>query len=154
MPPYHGGGEMIEQVTFEKTTFAAPPARLKPARPTSPARSASVPRSITSPLSGSDAISAYENELLAYGTAALQAVEGLTLIGTAEHKAAVFSFTLDGIHPYDMSPVLDHEGIAIRTGHHCTQPVMDRFGLPATVRASLFVLQYQSRDRLPRLGTR
>ncbi len=137
MPPYQGGGEMIEQVTFEKTTFAAAPTRFEAGTPhiAGAIGLAAALNYVTA--IGFDKIVTYENELLAYGTEALQAVEGLTLIGTAEHKAAVFSFTLDGIHPYDMSPVLDHEGIAIRTGHHCTQPVMDKFAIPATVRASL-----------------
>jgi cysteine desulfurase/selenocysteine lyase len=86
---------------------------------------------------GLDRIAAYEAALLAYGTARLREVRGLKLIGTARDKAGVLSFTLDGVHPHDVGTILDQEGIAVRVGHHCAQPVMDRFGVPATVRASL-----------------
>jgi cysteine desulfurase/selenocysteine lyase len=86
---------------------------------------------------GLEAIATYERELLAYASAALESVPGLRLIGTAPHKACVLSFVLDGIHPHDIGTILDQEGIALRTGHHCAQPVMQRFGVPATARASL-----------------
>jgi len=84
-----------------------------------------------------EAIGAYEHELLDYGTQALSEIPGLELVGTAREKAAVLSFTLEGIHPHDVGTILDQDGIAVRTGHHCAQPVMDRFGIPATARASL-----------------
>ena len=89
---------------------------------------------------------AYEKELLAYGTAALSEVPGLRLIGTAKEKAGVLSFVLDGIHPHDVGTIVDQEGVAIRTGHHCTQPLMRRFGIPATARASLAM--YNTREEL------
>jgi cysteine desulfurase/selenocysteine lyase len=86
---------------------------------------------------GLDAIADHERELLAYGTAALQALPGVRLIGTAPQKASILSFVVDGVHPHDIGTIVDQEGVAIRTGHHCAQPVMDRFGVPATARASL-----------------
>jgi cysteine desulfurase/selenocysteine lyase len=86
---------------------------------------------------GLDAIAAHEHELLAYGTRLLSDLPGLRLVGTARRKAGVLSFVLEGVHPHDVGTVLDHEGIAVRTGHHCAQPVMDRYGIPATTRASL-----------------
>jgi len=98
---------------------------------------------------GMDAIGAYEEELLDYGTGALREVPRLTIIGEARHKASVLSFVLEGIHPHDVGTVLDQEGIAVRTGHHCAQPVMDRFGVPATVRASLAL--YNTREDIDRL---
>jgi cysteine desulfurase/selenocysteine lyase len=137
MPPYQGGGEMIESVRFEKTDFAAPPARFEAGTPhiAGAIGFGAAARYLQSiDRAGAEA---HEHELLAHGTRRLSAIEGLTLIGTAEDKAAVLSFTIDGMHPYDLSPLLDHRGIAVRTGHHCTQPLMERFGVSATVRASL-----------------
>ncbi len=149
MPPYHGGGEMIEQVKFTGTTFAQPPAKFEAGTPNIAGAIALGAAIDYVQAIGFDAITAHEKQLLDYGTAALQSVDGLKLIGAAPDKAAVFSFTLDGIHPYDMSPVLDHEAVAIRTGHHCTQPVMDRFGIPATVRASAAF--YNTTDEIDKL---
>jgi cysteine desulfurase / selenocysteine lyase len=137
MPPYQGGGDMIMKVTFEKTTFQAPPHRFEAGTP-----------AITEVLGlgaaidylkqvGLDRIAAHEAGLLAYGTAVLSEVPGLKLIGTAAHKGAILSFTLDGVHPHDIGTLLDEDGIAIRAGHHCAQPTMDRFGVPATARASM-----------------
>ena len=137
MPPYQGGGDMISSVTFEKTTYndSAVQVRSRHAR-TSRAASAWARRSITCNEIGMDKIAAHEHELLVYGTEALAAIPGLRLIGTAQEKAAVLSFVIEGIHPHDIGTVLDQAGIAVRTGHHCAQPVMDRFDVPATTRAS------------------
>ncbi|MEO7427166.1 MAG: cysteine desulfurase [Fibrobacteria bacterium] len=137
MPPYQGGGDMIMKVTFEKTTFQDPPHRFEAGTP-----------AITEVVGlgaavdylkkvGLGPIAAHEHALLEYGTAALKDVPGLRLIGTAAGKGAILSFTLDGVHPHDIGTLLDEDGIAIRAGHHCAQPTMDRFGVPATARASL-----------------
>jgi cysteine desulfurase/selenocysteine lyase len=99
---------------------------------------------------GLDAIAAYEHELLEYGTRALSAIPGLRLVGTARAKASILSFVVDGIHPHDLGTILDREGIAVRTGHHCAQPVMDRFGVPATARASLGL--YNTRSEIDALA--
>ena len=137
MPPYQGGGEQIKSVTFEKTIYNDLPYKFEAGTPhisggIGLGAAIDYVESI-----GHDAIEAYEAELLAYGTERLAGVERLRPIGTARHKAGVLSFTLEGIHPHDVGTILDTEGIAIRTGHHCAQPVMDRFGVPATARASL-----------------
>ncbi len=99
---------------------------------------------------GIEAIAAHEGDLLRYGTEVLSAIPGLRIVGTAKHKASVLSFVLEGIHPHDIGTVLDYEGIAVRTGHHCAQPVMDRYGLPATARASLAA--FNTREELDALG--
>ena len=138
MPPYQGGGEQIKSVTFEKTIYNDLPYKFEAGTPhIAGGIGLGTPPSITSSRLAHDAIEAYEAELLAYGTERLAGVERLRPIGTARHKAGVLSFTLEGIHPHDVGTILDTEGIAIRTGHHCAQPVMDRFGVPATARASL-----------------
>jgi cysteine desulfurase/selenocysteine lyase len=137
MPPYQGGGSMIETVRFEKTTYADIPQRFEAGTPDiGGVAGFGAALDYVSGL-GLDAIESHERELLAYATAALADVPGLRLIGTAAQKAAVISFSLDGVHPHDVGSILDHEGIAVRTGHHCAQPVMEHFGVPATVRASL-----------------
>ncbi len=137
MPPYQGGGDMIMRVTFAKTTYQAPPHRFEAGTP---------PIAEVLGLgvavdwlrrTGLDKINAHEHALLEYGTAVLQDVPGLKLIGTAPGKGAILSFTLDGVHPHDIGTLLDEDGIAIRAGHHCAQPTMDRFGVPATARASI-----------------
>jgi cysteine desulfurase/selenocysteine lyase len=137
MPPFHGGGDMISRVTFEKTTYKRPPSKFEAGTPhvAGAVGLAAALRYVTD--LGLSRIAAHEAELLAYGTEALAAVPGLRLIGTAPEKAAVLSFVLDGIHPHDIGTVLDREGVAIRAGHHCTQPLMDRFGVTGTARASL-----------------
>jgi cysteine desulfurase/selenocysteine lyase len=99
---------------------------------------------------GMERIQAWERELLAYGTEALRAIDGVRLIGTARDKASILSFVIDGIHPHDIGTIVDREGVAIRTGHHCAQPVMDRLGIPATARASLAM--YNTREDLDRLA--
>ena len=137
MPPYQGGGEMIRSVTFEKTTYNVIPHKFEAGTPNiAGAIGLGAAIDYVSGI-GLDRIAAYERELLRYGTERLSSVPGLRLIGTAKEKAGILSFTLGDIHPHDIGTILDSEGIAIRAGHHCTQPVMDRFGIPATARASL-----------------
>jgi len=136
MPPYQGGGDMIRSVTFEKTTFNDLPYKFEAGTPNIAGGIAfGAALDYVSRL-GLTAIAQHEHDLLAYATAALSEIAGLTIVGTAREKAGVLSFVLEGVHPHDIGTVLDREGIAIRTGHHCAQPVMDRFGLPATARAS------------------
>ena len=136
MPPYQGGGDMISSVTFEKTTYNKLPYKFEAGTPhVSGAIGLGAALDYVNGL-GIGEIAAHEEELLAYATAALSAVPDIRLIGTAPHKAGVVSFVMDGIHPHDIGTILDQEGIAVRTGHHCAQPVMQRFNVPATVRAS------------------
>lgn len=149
MPPYQGGGDMIRTVTFEKTTYDDIPRKFEAGTPN---------------IAGGIALGAaidylmqfdrkeladYENELLVYGTEKLSQIEGLKIIGTAKEKASVISFVIDGIHPYDIGTIIDTDGIAIRTGHHCTQPIMQRFNLPATARASFAF--YNTKDEIDKL---
>jgi cysteine desulfurase/selenocysteine lyase len=137
MPPYQGGGEMISSVTFEKTTYNVVPNKFEAGTPhVAGAVGLSAAIDYLSSLDR-EAVEAYEHELLSYATNALREISGLRIIGTAREKAGVISFVLDGVHPHDIGTIVDQEGIAIRTGHHCAQPVMDRFGVPATARASL-----------------
>jgi cysteine desulfurase/selenocysteine lyase len=137
MPPWQGGGDMIASVTFEKTTYNALPHKFEAGTPNiAAAIGLGAAIDYVSGL-GAANLAAYEHALLAYGTERLSSVPGLRIVGTAREKAGVLSFVLDGIHPHDVGTVLDYEGIAVRTGHHCAQPVMDRYGLPATARASL-----------------
>ena len=137
MPPYQGGGDMIKTVTFEKTTYADLPYKFEAGTPNIAGGIGLGAAVDYLGHIGLDRIAAYEHELLLYGTEALGRIPGLRIIGTAREKAAVLSFVIDGIHPHDIGTVLDRLGIAVRTGHHCAQPVMDRFGVPATTRASL-----------------
>lgn len=137
MPPYQGGGDMIRSVTFEKTIYNELPYKFEAGTPhISGAIGLGAALDYVSQI-GIDRVTAHERELLAYGTEALRAIPGLRLIGTAREKAGVLSFVLEGVHPHDVGTVLDRDGIAVRTGHHCAQPVMNRFGVPATTRASL-----------------
>ena len=136
MPPWQGGGDMIRSVTFEKTTFNALPYKFEAGTPNIAGGIAFGAALDYVSGVGLDRIAAHEHDLLAYATEQVSAIEGLRIVGTAREKAGVLSFVLDGAHPHDIGTVLDREGIAIRTGHHCAQPVMDRFGLPATARAS------------------
>ena len=136
MPPWQGGGDMIRSVTFEKTTYNILPYKFEAGTPNI-AGAIGLGAAIDYIGSlGIDTIEAHENDLLAYATQRLTAIPGLRVIGTAAQKAAVLSFTLGGVHPHDVGTVLDGEGIAVRTGHHCAQPVMDFFRVPATSRAS------------------
>ena len=137
MPPYQGGGDMIKTVTLEKTTYADLPYKFEAGTPNIAGGIGLGAAVDYLNHIGLDRIAAYEHELLVYGTQALEQIPGLRMIGTAREKAAVLSFVIEGIHPHDIGTVLDRMGIAVRTGHHCAQPVMDRFGVPATTRASL-----------------
>jgi cysteine desulfurase/selenocysteine lyase len=136
LPPYQGGGDMIKTVTFAKTTYAEPPAKFEAGTPNI-AGAVGLGAAIDY-LRGLDweAVQAHERDLLAYATERLGALPEVELVGTAAHKASVVSFTVRGVHAHDVGTIVDQEGVAIRTGHHCTQPVMDFFGVPATARAS------------------
>lgn len=137
MPPFFGGGEMIRTVSFDGTVFADPPHKFEAGTPNI-AGFIGLGAAIDYVGSvGMDRIQAYEAELLAYATAALDRVPGLRLFGRAPHKAAVLSFLIDGVHAHDLATLLDYEGVAVRSGHHCAHPLMQRFGVPATARASL-----------------
>ncbi|HTZ74536.1 MAG TPA: cysteine desulfurase [Candidatus Aquilonibacter sp.] len=150
MPPYQGGGDMISSVTFEKTTYNKLPYKFEAGTPDI-AGVIGLGAAIDYVTDvGMDAIEAYEHELLGYATEKLSAVPGVRLIGTAAQKAGVLSFVLNDIHPHDIGTILDQEGIAIRTGHHCSQPVMDRFDIPATARASLAI--YNTREDIDALA--
>lgn len=137
MPPYQGGGSMIRTVTFEKTTYAEPPARFEAGTPDiAGVIGLGTAVDYLSKI-GMPAIEAWEQELLVYATERLSEIPQLRLIGTAPKKAAVLSFVIEGAHPHDVGSILDQQGVAIRAGHHCAQPVMERYGIPATARASL-----------------
>ncbi len=137
MRPYQGGGDMIRSVTFEKTEYNTIPFKFEAGTPNiAGAIGLGAAIDYLNDI-GMDNIAAYEHELLAYGTTALSDIPGVRLIGTAKEKASVLSFVIEGVHPHDVGTILDREGIAVRTGHHCAQPVMDRFNVPATTRASL-----------------
>ncbi|MBI2930829.1 MAG: cysteine desulfurase [Planctomycetes bacterium] len=150
MPPYQGGGEMILSVTFEKTVYNKVPHKFEAGTPhiEGVIGLGAALDAVTE--IGLDAVAAHERDLLEYGTKTLLAIPGLRLIGTAREKAAVLSFVIEGIHPHDIGTILDQEGIAIRTGHHCAQPVMERFGVPATARASFGL--YNTRAEIDALG--
>jgi len=150
MSPYQGGGEMIRSVTFEKTIYNDLPHKFEAGTPHIAGGIAMEAAVDYVNAVGRDRIAAYEAELLAYGTELLSQVEGLRLIGTAREKVGVLSFTLDAAHPHDIGTILDMEGVAIRTGHHCAQPVMQRYGVPATARASLAF--YNTREELDALA--
>lgn len=150
MDPYQTGGDMIESVTFEKTTYAKPPAKFEAGTP-----------AIAEILGfgtaldyleglGMDQIARYEQELLEYATKKLEAIPGLRIIGEAQEKASLISFVLEGIHPHDVGTVLNEEGIAVRAGHHCAQPTMKRFRIPATTRASFAF--YNTREEIDALA--
>ncbi|HVF10726.1 MAG TPA: cysteine desulfurase [Abditibacteriaceae bacterium] len=136
MPPYQGGGDMISSVTFEKTLYNALPYKFEAGTPNIAGTiGLGAALDYVSAL-GLQKIGAYEDTLLSYATEAVEGIEGLRIIGTAREKAGALSFVLEGVHPHDIGTILDSEGIAIRTGHHCAQPLMQRFGIPATARAS------------------
>ncbi len=136
MPPYQGGGDMIKRVTFEKTEFADIPGRFEAGTPhIAGAYGLAAAIDYVSAI-GMQAIAAHERELLDYATARLQEINSLRFIGIADDKAGIVSFELDGVHAHDIGTILDREGIAVRVGHHCAQPLMDRFGITGTVRAS------------------
>ncbi|HET9869340.1 MAG TPA: cysteine desulfurase, partial [bacterium] len=149
MPPYQGGGDMIATVTFEKTTYKKAPYKFEAGTPNIAGGVALTAALDYVTALGFEAIEAQERDLLAYGTERLSRVPGLRIIGTAREKAGVISFTLGEVHPHDIGTILDRQGVAIRAGHHCAQPVMDRFGVPATARAS-FAL-YNTREEVDAL---
>jgi cysteine desulfurase/selenocysteine lyase len=136
MVPYQTGGDMIQSVSFEKTTFAPPPRRFEAGTPpiVEVIGLGEALRYVSE--IGMDAIGRYEHALLVESTEKLSAIPQVRIIGTAPEKAAVVSFVIDGVHPHDIGTLLDEEGIAVRAGHHCAQPVMERYGVPATARAS------------------
>jgi cysteine desulfurase / selenocysteine lyase len=139
MPPYQGGGDMISSVTFEKTTYNKLPYKFEAGTPDiAGVIGLGAALSYVNGL-GIENIAAHEHELLAYATEKISAIPGVDLIGTAKERAGVISFVVEGVHPHDVGTILDQDGIAIRTGHHCSQPVMERFGIPATARASFAV---------------
>jgi len=146
MQPYQGGGEMIRSVTFEKTTFSDIPTRFEAGTPNIAGAIGLAAACDYLTKLGLDRIAAYEHDLLEYATQAIGGVPGVRFIGTAQKKAAVISFVLSDIHAHDLGTILDHDGIAIRSGHHCAQPVMDRFGVPATARVSLAF--YNTREEI------
>jgi cysteine desulfurase/selenocysteine lyase len=136
MPPYQGGGDMIRSVTFEKTTYAPIPAKFEAGTPNIAGVAgfgAAIDYMQALPW---DQVAAHEQDLLVYAVEQLCDIPGLSLVGTAHHKASVVSFVLEGVHPHDVGTIVDQEGVAVRTGHHCTQPVMEFMGVPATTRAS------------------
>ena len=137
MPPYQAGGEMIRSVTFEETLYNTLPNKFEAGTPNIAGAIGLGAAIDYIGTIGMDEILVYESELLQYGTDRLSGIEGLKIIGTADKKGSVISFIMEGVHPHDIGTILDAEGIAIRTGHHCAQPLMDRFGVPATARASL-----------------
>ena len=149
MPPLIGGGGMIASVTFEKTTYAGIPARFEAGTPDIVGGVGLGAAVEYLEQIGMHAIERHERELLGYATDALERVPGLRLYGSAPHKAAVLAFTVDGVHPHDVGTILDAEGVAVRAGHHCAQPLMLRFGVPAMVRASLAL--YNTRDDVDQL---
>jgi cysteine desulfurase/selenocysteine lyase len=136
MPPWQGGGDMIRTVTFEKTTWNDLPYKFEAGTPHIAGMIGLGAAIDYVSAIGMDTISQYEAGLLEYATAAASTIKGLRIIGTAKQKASILSFVLDGIHPHDLGTILDHHGVAIRTGHHCAMPVMDRYAIPATARAS------------------
>jgi cysteine desulfurase/selenocysteine lyase len=149
MPPYMGGGEMIKNVTFEKTTYNDLPYKFEAGTP-----------NIADVIAfreaigfiqdiGKDVIAAHENDLLQHASGRLSALPWVKLIGTAAHKVSVQSFIIEGIHPFDIGQMLDARGIAVRTGHHCTQPLMDAFGIEGTVRASFAI--YNTKEEIDQL---
>jgi cysteine desulfurase/selenocysteine lyase len=151
MPPWQGGGDMILSVTFEKTKYNQIPHKFEAGTPhIEGVICLGEALDYVTGSVGLDAIHAYEQEVLEYGTRVLSQVPGLRMIGTAREKAGVLSFDLKGVHPHDIGTILDQEGIAIRTGHHCAQPVMERFGVPATARASLAL--YNTKEEMDALA--
>jgi cysteine desulfurase/selenocysteine lyase len=150
MPPFLGGGDMIASVTFEKSTWNVLPYKFEAGTPHIAGAIGLHAALDYIDAIGLDAIGAHERELTAYATDVLQAIPGIRLIGTSPEKSSIVSFVMDGVHPHDIGTIVDREGVAIRTGHHCAQPVMERFGVPATARAS--IAMYNTREEIDRLG--
>lgn len=149
MPPYQGGGEMIKDVSFEKTTYNDIPYKFEAGTPNIGDVIAFNEAIQFVNKYGKEAMAAHEAELLAYGTEKLSEIKGLRIIGTAKEKVSVISFLIDNVHPFDIGQMLDARGVAVRTGHHCTQPLMDRLGIEGTVRASFAV--YNTKEEIDRM---
>ncbi len=149
MPPWQSGGEMIDKVTFEKTTFNELPFKFEPGTPNVDGMIGLESSIHFLESLGLENIKKAEDELLAYGTEKLSAIKGLKIIGTADKKASVISFLLDDIHPFDAGTIIDHMGVAVRTGNHCAQPIMDKIGIPGTIRASISI--YNTKEDIDRL---
>jgi len=149
LPPYQGGGEMIKEVTFEKTTYADLPHKFEAGTPNIAGGIAFGVAIDYLNTIGFDIIANYEKELLDYGTKKLLAIEGLRIYGTSPHKTSVISFNIEGLHPYDIGSIIDKLGIAVRTGHHCAQPIMDFYKIPGTVRASFSF--YNTKEEIDKL---
>jgi cysteine desulfurase/selenocysteine lyase len=149
MPPYQGGGDMIRSVTFERTLYNETPHKFEAGTPNIEGALGMDEALAYLTTVGLDRIAAHEHELLAYGTAALSDIRGLRITGTARHKAGILSFVVDNIHAHDLGTILDQDGVAIRAGHHCCQPLMARLGVPATARASLAL--YNTREEIDSL---
>ena len=151
MPPFHGGGDMILQVTFEKTTYNELPYRFEAGTPNIADVIGLREAILYIQQIGMDKIAAWEKALLDYATRKVEAIDGVRIIRTAPHKASVLSFVIDGVHPHDIGTFMDHDGVAIRAGHHCAQPVMDRLGVDATARASFAF--YNTTEEIDRMAT-
>lgn len=149
MPPYMGGGEMIDQVSFEKTTYSDIPFKFEAGTPNVEATIGLEAAIQFLEQYGMENIKSSENELLDYAQTQLEMIEGLRIFGQADHKASVVSFLLDGIHPFDAGTIIDHMGVAVRTGHHCAQPLMDKFEIPGTIRASFSI--YNTKEEVDKL---
>jgi cysteine desulfurase/selenocysteine lyase len=149
MPPYQGGGDMIRSVTFERTLYNEVPYKFEAGTPNIAGAVGLATALDYVSAAGLDRVAAEEHELLGYGTNALSEIPGLRLTGTAPRKAGILSFVMDDVHPHDIGTILDRDGVAIRAGHHCCQPLMARLGVPATVRASLAL--YNTREDLDAL---
>lgn len=149
MPPFMGGGEMIDQVSFEKTSYNEIPFKFEAGTPNVEAMLGLEAAIQFLEQNGLENIKKSEDQLLNYAHEQLKQIEGLTIFGQADNKASVISFLLDGIHPFDAGTIMDHMGVAVRTGHHCAQPLMDKFGIPGTIRASLSI--YNTKDDINRL---
>jgi cysteine desulfurase / selenocysteine lyase len=150
MPPYQGGGDMISSVTFERTLYNVLPYKFEAGTPNIAGAIGLAAAIEYVEAVGLDRIGAHEDDLVTYGTEALAAIAGLRLTGTAAHKAGILAFVVDRVHPHDVGTILDRDGVAIRTGHHCCQPLMDRLGVPATARASLAL--YNTREEIDALA--
>ncbi len=146
LPPYQGGGDMIDKVSFEKTTYNVLPFKFEAGTPHISGGIALAEAFRYLDQFDHEALMAHENELITYAEEQLLMIDGLRIIGTAKHKTSVASFVVDGMHPFDIGTLLDKQGIAVRTGHHCTQPLMDRFNIPGTVRASFAF--YNTREEI------
>ncbi|MGH2647715.1 MAG: aminotransferase class V-fold PLP-dependent enzyme, partial [Ginsengibacter sp.] len=149
MPPFMGGGEMIKEVTFEKTTYANLPYKYEAGTPNIADTVALKSALDFINETGKEEVRIHENDLLKYATSQLESIAGLKIVGTAKEKVCVLSFIIKNVHPQDIGVLLDNQGIAVRTGHHCTQPLMDRFKIPGTVRASFAM--YNTKEEIDRL---